>query len=94
MEYPYTLEPQEDGGLVVQFVDLEEAFTEGATPEECAFNAAEVLTGVLEQRLADGVEIPRPSEGSGLPVASPQPGRAAYGAISRFTMRSNRSPAR
>jgi antitoxin HicB len=71
LEYPYTLEPQEGGGFVVQFVDIEEAFTEGATSEECAFNAAEVLTGILEQRLEDGVEIPLPSEETGLPVASP-----------------------
>jgi antitoxin HicB len=71
LEYPYTLEPQEGGSFVVQFVDIEEAFTEGATPEECAFNAAEVLTGILEQRLADGAEIPLPSEGAGLPLASP-----------------------
>lgn len=71
LEYPYTLEPQEGGGFVVQFVDIEEAFTEGATPEECAFNAAEVLTGILEQRLEDGIEIPLPSDKAGLPVASP-----------------------
>ncbi|HYU33559.1 MAG TPA: type II toxin-antitoxin system HicB family antitoxin [Thermoanaerobaculia bacterium] len=71
LEYPYTLEPQEGGGFVVQFPDLEEAFTEGATPEECAFNAAEVLTGILEQRLEDGVEIPLPSQPAQGPVASP-----------------------
>src|SRR5262245_39494063 len=71
LEYPYTLEPQEGGGFVVQFLDIEEAFTEGTTPEECAFNAAEVLTGILEQRLEDGVEIPLPSQPVQPPVASP-----------------------
>lgn len=71
LEYPYTLEPQETGGFVVQLVDIEEAFTEGMTPEECAFNAAEVLTGILEQRLEDGVEIPLPSKRGRRPVASP-----------------------
>ena len=71
LEYPYTLEPQEGGGFVVQFADIEEAFTEGATPEECAFNAAEVLTGILEQRLVDGVAIPLPSKSDGRHVASP-----------------------
>ena len=55
--YPYRLEQQE-GGYVVQFVDFEEAFTEGATDEEAAFNAAEVLSLVIEQRLADGQSIP------------------------------------
>ena len=71
LEYPYTLEPQETGGFVVQFLDIEEAFTEGATQEECAFNAAEVLTGILEQRLEDGMEIPLPSKRGRRPVASP-----------------------
>lgn len=71
LEYPYTLEPQETGGFVVQFLDIEEAFTEGATPEECAFNAAEVLTGILEQRLEDGVDLPLPGERGRRPVVSP-----------------------
>lgn len=71
LEFPYTLEPQETGGFVVQFVDIEEAFTEGSTPEECAFNAAEVLTGILEQRLEDGAEIPIPSKRGRRAVVSP-----------------------
>jgi antitoxin HicB len=53
-------------------VDFEEAFTEGATEEEAAFNAAEVLSLVIEQRLADGQSIPWPSPSEGRPVASPQ----------------------
>ena len=71
LEYPYTLEPQETGGFVVQFLDIEEAFTEGATREECAFNAAEVLTAILEQRLEDGMDIPLPSKRGQRAVASP-----------------------
>lgn len=71
LEYPYKLEPQESGGFVVQFLDIEDAFTEGATREECAFNAAEVLTGILEQRLSDGAEIPFPGRHARQPMASP-----------------------
>ena len=71
LEYPYTLEPQESGGFVVQFLDVEEAFTEGATPEECAFNAAEVLTGILEQRLEDE-RSQRPPSSDGQPLSSSQ----------------------
>ncbi|MFZ2959506.1 MAG: type II toxin-antitoxin system HicB family antitoxin [Candidatus Ozemobacteraceae bacterium] len=63
LSYPFVLEAQKNGGFVVQFVDLEEAFTEGDTVEECIFNAQEVLTGILEQRLADGDELPIPSLG-------------------------------
>lgn len=69
--YPYTMEPQKDGGYLVQFVDMTEACTEGATKEEAAFNAQEVLSLVLEQRLADDGEIPRPSRRDGLPLAAP-----------------------
>ncbi|HEV7508050.1 MAG TPA: hypothetical protein VGS07_24415 [Thermoanaerobaculia bacterium] len=71
LDYPYTLEPQEGGGFVVQFLDIEEAFTEGATPEECVLNASEVLTGILEQRLADGAEIPLPGEHARQPLSGP-----------------------
>lgn len=69
--YPYTLEPQVSG-YVVQFVDFEEAFTEGTTEEEAAFHAAEVLSLVIEQRLADGQPIPLPSPSADSPVAYPQ----------------------
>lgn len=61
--YPYILEPQPEGGYVVQFVDLEECFTQGETLEEAAFNAAEVLSLVIDQRLADEKPIPEPSAG-------------------------------
>ena len=72
LEYPYTLEAQKGGGFLVQFVDLEEAFTEGATEEEATFNAAEVLSLVLEQRMEDGQPIPQPSVRKGRPLACPQ----------------------
>ena len=47
--YPYTLEPQEDGGYLVQFIDLENAFTEGETPEEAALSASLNSTTILEE---------------------------------------------
>lgn len=62
LEYPFSIEKQSSGGFIVQFVDLEEAFTEGQTIEECIFNAQEVLTGILEQRIEDNDEIPLPSQ--------------------------------
>jgi len=70
LAYPYVVETQ-DGGFFVQFVDLEEAFTEGATPEEAAFNASEVLSGILAYRLEHGDDIPVPSSANGHPVALP-----------------------
>lgn len=69
--YPYTATPQEGGGFFVQFVDLEEAITEGDTLDDAAFNAAEVLTAVLSYRLDHGQAIPTASEPDGRCVASP-----------------------
>ena len=70
--YPYTVEVQEGGGYFVQFVDLEEEFTEGATLEEAAFNALEVLSGVLSFRLEKNDVLASPSPANGLPVAAPR----------------------
>ncbi|HWO99758.1 MAG TPA: type II toxin-antitoxin system HicB family antitoxin [Methylococcus sp.] len=71
LAYPYTIEPQEGGGYFVQFVDIEEAFTEGESPEAAAFNAVEVLSGVLAVRLMRGEDIPEPSPTDGRPTAIP-----------------------
>lgn len=69
--YPYTIKQQEGGGFFVQFVDFDEAFTEGDTLEEAAFNAAEVLTGILGYRLEKGEPIPEPSLTKKHQLASP-----------------------
>ena len=70
LNYPYTIEAEESG-YFVQFIDIEEAYTEGATLEEAAFNAAEVLTGVLMLRLEHGEAIPQPSSVPDTPTATP-----------------------
>ncbi len=61
-EYPYTVEKDEDGFLFVQFIDLEEAFTQGETFEEARFNASEVLSAMLAYRLTKNQDIPTPSK--------------------------------
>ena len=61
IRYPATIEPQEGGGYFVQFLDLQDTFTEGATLEEAQFNAAEVLSAMLGWKLDEGQEIPSPS---------------------------------
>jgi antitoxin HicB len=71
--YPYTTEPQEGGGYLVQFVDLQDAFTEGETLEDAATNAAEVLSGILAHRAERGQAIPEPSPAHGYAVAYPSP---------------------
>ena len=62
IRYPATIEPQEGGGHFVQFVDLPDTFTEGATLEEAQFNASEVLSAMLSWKLDEGHEIPAPSQ--------------------------------
>lgn len=61
--YPFKLNSNGEGGFIVQFVDFEEIFTEGKTVDECMENARDALTGVLEQRMVDGDDIPLPSKG-------------------------------
>ncbi len=69
--YPCTATPQELSGFFVQFLDIEEAITQGDTLEDAAFNAAEVLTDVLAYRLDKGQAIPPPSDAAGHAVSSP-----------------------
>ncbi len=63
IRYPATFEPQEGGGFFVQFVDLPDTFTEGATLEEAQFNAAEVLSAMLGFKLEEGQTIAPPTCG-------------------------------
>ena len=60
--YPYLVEQGEDGRFFVHFVDIEEAITQADSLEEAAFNATEVLSGILACRLDDDEEIPEPSD--------------------------------
>lgn len=49
----------------MQFLDLEEAFTEGDTVEEAKFNASEVLSLTLTGRIEDGFNVPTPTDAKG-----------------------------
>jgi antitoxin HicB len=60
--YPYLAEQEEDGRFFVHFIDIEEAITQADSIEEAAFNATEVLSGILACRLDDDEEIPEPSD--------------------------------
>lgn len=60
--YPATITyNKEDKRYLVQFIDLDEAITEGETLEEALFNAQEVLTLTLEGRIDEKQNIPQPS---------------------------------
>lgn len=62
IRYPAIVEAQEDGGFLVQFVDLPDTFTEGETKEEAIFNASEVLSAMLAWRLDESKEVPSSSQ--------------------------------
>ena len=62
IRYPATIEAQTDGSFFVQFVDLQDTFTEGRTREEALFNAAEVLSAMLAWRLDQAQDVPAPSQ--------------------------------
>jgi len=65
MEFYYhaLLEPEEDGGVFVRFLDFGDIFTEGANEEEALYNAAEALSVMLAFKLEYGQPIPEPSPG-------------------------------
>jgi len=76
IRYAANFEPQAEGGFTVTFPDLPEAITEGDDRDAALFNAAEVLTLCLIQRMEDGEAIPEASKPKGAvwvePAASVQ----------------------
>ena len=69
IRYPATVESQNDGTFLVQFVDLPDTFTEGQTKEEALFNATEVLSAMLAFRLDEAKDVPAPTGFSGPAVS-------------------------
>ncbi len=59
--YPARITAQ-DGAHFVEFLDLPDTFTEGATLEEALFNASEVLSAMLSWHLDEGHAVPPPSK--------------------------------
>ena len=60
-QYPAKILIDENGRYFVQFLDIEEAITEGETLEEAIFNAQEALTLSLEGRLDEKIDVPLPA---------------------------------
>lgn len=71
IRYPATLAPQPEGGYTVTFRDFPEAVTEGNDRDEALFNAQEVLSLVLEQRMEDGDPIPAAANIRGKDMVEP-----------------------
>jgi antitoxin HicB len=66
--FPYRFEP-DAGRVLVQFIDVPEAHTFGATDAEAGGdNALDCLIAALGGYIRQGREIPRPSPARGLPA--------------------------
>jgi len=68
--FPYRFEPQESGGVLVQFIDVPEAHTFGATETDAGGDhALDCLVAAFGGYIKLGREIPGPSPARGRPVA-------------------------
>jgi antitoxin HicB len=82
--YPATLEPDEEGRILVRFADLAEAITDGPDLAEALVEAADCLSEALASRIVDGEEIPPPTSteaGPGQHIISPAPTIALKAAL-------------
>jgi antitoxin HicB len=67
--FPYRFEPEESGGVLVQFIDVPEAHTSGPTEADAGGEqAVDCLIAALGGYIRLGREIPRPSPARGRPV--------------------------
>ena len=72
--YPYVFEPEESGGVLVQFVEVPEAHTFAPTEAEAGGdNALDCLIAALGSYIKLGRKIPRSSPAHGRPVATLPP---------------------
>jgi antitoxin HicB len=67
--FPYAFEPEEPGGVLLQFVDVPEAHTSGASEATAAERALDCLIAALGGYIELGRKVPRPSPAHGRPVA-------------------------
>ena len=62
IKYPFKLTPAEEGGFLIQFIDLPEAYSEADTEDEAFYMATDVLNLSLECRLENNEPIPEASD--------------------------------
>ena len=81
MRYPLALEPDQNGTIIAQAVDVPEAITVGHDESEACERAIDALVCALGGYIDDGRTIPKPSPARGRPVAVLPPMVAAKLAI-------------
>jgi antitoxin HicB len=81
MRYPLALDPDQNGTIIAQAIDVPEAITVGRNEPEACERAIDALVCALGGYIDDGRSIPRPSPARGRPVAELPPMVAAKLAI-------------
>jgi len=74
--YPVELEP-DDGSVKAEFPDFGTGVTYGKTREKALANAADLLETMISHRIAEGMDLPRPSPVRGRPLVYLPPLAAA-----------------
>jgi antitoxin HicB len=77
LQYPATLERDDNETWLVTFPDFEDAVTFGATREEALAHAVDALEAVIISRIKHKMDIPTPSPARGKPLVSIRPLTAA-----------------
>ena len=72
-EYPFSirpLAPDDGGGYLIEYPDLQYCMSDGETPEEAIVNGKDALRGVLLTMMEFGDPIPEPGSFRLLPIAA------------------------
>ncbi|MBF0342207.1 MAG: type II toxin-antitoxin system HicB family antitoxin [Magnetococcales bacterium] len=72
-EYPVTLEPSDEGGFIVTFVDIPPAITQGENEQDALAHAVDALETALDFYIEEHMPIPVPSPSNGSKTVSPTP---------------------
>ena len=89
--FPARIKKDKSKIFFVQFLDLDEAITDGETLEEALFNAQEVLTLTIESRLDENIEIPLPQQEEADNIYFIAPAARVQAALLVHQARGNRS---
>jgi len=70
LAWPVTLDPAEEGGFVVNFLDFPEGWSQGDSREEALAQAADLLETMVANYMAEGWDLPDPSRAAGRPLVN------------------------
>jgi len=68
--WPIDLIPAEEGGLIVNFPDLPNGWSQGETRGEALAQAEDLLDEMILGKMAHNEDVPRPSSRKGRPVVA------------------------